>query len=121
MASSRPNIHFILADDLGYADVSCYGRRDFTTSNIDRIAAEGVRFTQATPIRRSAPPPTPRSLPGDTSTGCWHGLVEAKHPVLKQRSRRVSPSLEMWRFRWLFGASSLRLVCRYPALCYPVR
>jgi arylsulfatase A-like enzyme len=42
-----PNILFILADDLGYADVSCYGRRDFTTPNIDRIAAEGVRFTQA--------------------------------------------------------------------------
>src|SRR5205809_4978901 len=47
MASSRPNILFILADDLGYADVSCYGRRDFTTPNIDRIAAEGVRFMQA--------------------------------------------------------------------------
>ena len=47
MASSRPNILFILADDLGYADVSCYGRRDFTTPNIDRIAAEGVCFTQA--------------------------------------------------------------------------
>ena len=47
MALSRPNILFILADDLGYADLSCYGRRDFTTPNIDRIAAEGVRFTQA--------------------------------------------------------------------------
>src|SRR5260370_18496112 len=47
MAPSGPNILFILADDLGYADVSCYGRRDFTTPNIDRIAAEGVRFTQA--------------------------------------------------------------------------
>ncbi|MGC2200266.1 MAG: sulfatase-like hydrolase/transferase [Stellaceae bacterium] len=47
MASSKPNILFILADDLGYADLSCYGRRDFTTPNIDRIAAEGVRFTQA--------------------------------------------------------------------------
>jgi arylsulfatase A-like enzyme len=47
VAPSRPNILFILADDLGYADVSCYGRRDFTTPNIDRIAAEGVRFTQA--------------------------------------------------------------------------
>src|ERR1700739_3314268 len=47
MASSNPNSLFILADDLGYADVSCYGRRDFTTPNIDRIAAEGVRFTQA--------------------------------------------------------------------------
>jgi hypothetical protein len=47
VASSRPNILFILADDLGYADVSCYGRRDLTTPNLDRIAAEGVRFTQA--------------------------------------------------------------------------
>jgi hypothetical protein len=36
--SRPPNIIFILADDLGYADVSCYGRRDFTTPNIDRIS-----------------------------------------------------------------------------------
>jgi arylsulfatase A-like enzyme len=47
MTSPNPNILFILADDLGYADVSCHGRRDFTTPNINRIAAEGVRFTQA--------------------------------------------------------------------------
>ncbi len=46
-ATTRPNIVFILADDLGYADLSCYGRRDFTTPNIDRIAAEGMKFTQA--------------------------------------------------------------------------
>jgi arylsulfatase A-like enzyme len=37
---------FIIADDLGYADVSCYGRRDFATPNIDRIAARGTRFLQ---------------------------------------------------------------------------
>ncbi|MFL5269924.1 MAG: sulfatase, partial [Stellaceae bacterium] len=47
MTDSKPNFLFILADDLGYADVSCYGRRDFTTPNIDRLAAEGLRFTQA--------------------------------------------------------------------------
>ena len=41
-----PNIVFIMADDLGYADVSCYGRPDFKTPNIDRIAAQGVRFLQ---------------------------------------------------------------------------
>src|SRR5262249_10832735 len=45
-APKQPNIIFTLADDLGYADVSCYGRRDFTTPNIDRIAARGMRFLQ---------------------------------------------------------------------------
>jgi arylsulfatase A-like enzyme len=41
-----PNIVFILADDLGYADVACYGRPDVRTPNIDRLAADGVRFLQ---------------------------------------------------------------------------
>ena len=43
----QPNIVFIMADDLGYADLSCNGRRDYSTPNIDRIAERGVRFTQA--------------------------------------------------------------------------
>jgi len=42
-----PNIVFIMADDLGYADLSCYGRRDYTTPNIDRLATEGMKFLQA--------------------------------------------------------------------------
>jgi len=46
-AARRPNIVFILADDLGYADVSCYGRPDLSTPNVDRLAANGVRFLQA--------------------------------------------------------------------------
>ncbi len=44
--SDPPNIVFLLADDLGYADVSCYGRPDIKTANIDRICSEGVRFLQ---------------------------------------------------------------------------
>jgi arylsulfatase A-like enzyme len=43
----QPNIVFILADDLGYADVSCYGRPDYRTPNVDGLAAEGMRFLQA--------------------------------------------------------------------------
>src|SRR6195256_1180300 len=45
--TAKPNIVFILADDLGYADVSCYGQRDYTTPNVDRLAIEGLRFMQA--------------------------------------------------------------------------
>src|SRR5215471_6783754 len=41
-----PNIVYMMADDLGYADVACYGRSDLKTPNIDRIAAKGVRFLQ---------------------------------------------------------------------------
>lgn len=45
--TSRPNIIFILADDLGWGDLSCYGRPDYRTPNLDRLALEGVRFTDA--------------------------------------------------------------------------
>jgi arylsulfatase A-like enzyme len=43
----RPNIVLILADDLGYGDLSCYGQEKLSTPNIDRLAKEGMRFTQA--------------------------------------------------------------------------
>ena len=46
-AKRPPNIVFFLADDLGFADIACYGRPDLHTPNIDRIAAEGIRFLQA--------------------------------------------------------------------------
>ena len=42
-----PNIVFILADDMGYADIACYGRPDLRTPNIDSIASRGMRFLQA--------------------------------------------------------------------------
>ena len=43
---SRPNIIYILADDLGYGDLSCYGQTKFSTPNLDKMATEGMRFTQ---------------------------------------------------------------------------
>ncbi|MSU36599.1 MAG: hypothetical protein EXS36_16165 [Pedosphaera sp.] len=42
---TKPNIVFIMADDLGYGDLSCYGAKDIQTPHIDRLAREGMRFT----------------------------------------------------------------------------
>jgi arylsulfatase A-like enzyme len=42
----KPNIIFILADDLGYGDLGCFGQQRIRTPNLDRMAADGVRFTQ---------------------------------------------------------------------------
>lgn len=44
---NRPNIIFIMADDLGYGDLGCYGQKQIKTPNIDNLASEGTRFTQA--------------------------------------------------------------------------
>lgn len=46
-AADRPNILIIMCDDMGYGDLGCYGQRYISTPNIDRMAAEGMRFTQA--------------------------------------------------------------------------
>ncbi|MEI6714438.1 MAG: sulfatase-like hydrolase/transferase [Verrucomicrobiota bacterium] len=43
--NARPNIVVILADDLGYGDLSCFGAKDIATPNLDKMAAEGMRFT----------------------------------------------------------------------------
>lgn len=46
-AQKKPNIIFILADDLGYGDLGCYGATDIQTPNIDKLAENGIKFTRA--------------------------------------------------------------------------
>lgn len=46
-AQQRPNIIYIMCDDMGYGDLSCYGQQLISTPNIDRLAQQGMRFTQA--------------------------------------------------------------------------
>ncbi|WP_366183996.1 arylsulfatase [Flavobacterium ovatum] len=45
-SKSKPNVIYILADDLGIGDLSCYGQKKFDTPNIDKLAARGIKFTQ---------------------------------------------------------------------------
>ena len=46
-ATQQPNIIYIMADDLGYADLSCYGRKDYQTPHLDKLASEGIKFMNA--------------------------------------------------------------------------
>ena len=86
----RPNVIVIMADDLGYGDLSCYGATEYETPHIDQLASEGMRFTSGycsastcTPTRYSfltgtyafrregtgiAPPNSPALIPAGTTT-----------------------------------------------------
>ena len=64
----RPNIIFIMADDMGYGDLGCYGATKIPTPNIDRVAAEGVRFTDA---HSSSAVCTPSRYSVLTGRYCW--------------------------------------------------
>src|SRR5215212_1034745 len=43
----RPNIIYIMTDDMGYADLSCYGRKDYQTPNLDKLASQGIMLMNA--------------------------------------------------------------------------
>src|SRR5436305_6090934 len=91
----KPNIIFILADDLGYGDLGCYGATKIRTPNIDRLAEEGMRFTDA---HSPASVCTPSRYNLMTGRYCWrtwagHGTVWANDPLLIEESRTTIASL----------------------------
>ena len=70
--SQRPNIIYIMTDDMGYGDLSGYGRKDYQTPNLDKLASQGIKFVNA---YAAAPVCTP------TRTGFMTGRYPAKTPV----------------------------------------
>ena len=70
MAQQKPNILLILADDLGYGDLSCQGATDLKTPNIDRIFSEGIRFSNCYSNSTVCSPSRAALL-----TGCYPDLV----------------------------------------------
>ena len=64
-SNDKPNIIIIYADDLGYGDVSCYGSSTISTPNIDRLASQGLRFTNAHCTSASSTPSRYSLLTGE--------------------------------------------------------
>jgi len=74
----KPNVIFILADDIGYADLSCYGAKHAKTPNLDRLAAQGCRFTDA-------------HSPAATCTPTRRGLLTGVYSWRQQPGSRIAP------------------------------
>ncbi len=93
-ADKLPNVVVILADDLGYGDVSCYGATEVSTPNIDRLAAEGTRFTSG---YCSASTCTPTRYSLLTGTYAFRhpgtGIAPPNSPALIQPGTTTLPSL----------------------------
>jgi arylsulfatase A-like enzyme len=69
----KPNIIFVMADDLGYGDLGCYGAEKIQTPNIDLLAAEGIRFTDA---HSSSAVCTPSRYSVLTGRYCWRSRLK---------------------------------------------
>jgi arylsulfatase A-like enzyme len=85
----KPSFVFILADDLGYADLGCYGGRAACSPNLDRMAAEGLRFTEG---YSNSPVCSPTRFA--LATGRWqYRLRGAADEPIASRSARGNPAL----------------------------
>lgn len=89
-ASRKPNILLILADDLGYQDVGCYGATKIQTPRIDRLAAEGVRFTDAHSVSGVCNPSRYSILSG---TYLWHAKRKNDYSLYFHEGQVTLPSL----------------------------
>ncbi len=94
-AERRPNIVVILADDLGYGDVGCYGATKVRTPNIDRLAREGMRFTQGHSPASVCSPSRYNLMTGRYCWRTWagHGTVWANDPLLIEEGRTTLAAL----------------------------
>ena len=121
--TAPPNLLFILADDLGWADLGCYGSTEIATPNLDRLAAEGVRFTHAyagsswcSPTRISLytgrnPCRLPAGLEEPLRTRDEQTGIPHDHPTLPSRLVEAGYETAMfgkWHCGWLPWYSPLK-------------
>ena len=89
-ATAKPNILLIVADDLGYRDTGCYGATKIQTPHIDRLAGEGVRFTDAHSVCGVCNPSRYSILSG---TYLWHAKRKNDYSLYFHEGQVTLPSL----------------------------
>ncbi len=92
-AAEKPNIVIIYADDLGYGDLGCYGHPTIRTPNLDRMAAEGMRFTQFYSAAEVCTPSRAALLTGRYPIRS--GMCHTKMRVLRNNSAGCLPAEEL--------------------------
>lgn len=93
-AAEKPNIIYILADDLGYGDLSCYGQDKLQTPHIDRLASEGLRFTGHYSGNTVCSPSRAVLMTGQHSGNCYlRGNVPGENIAALDPSMTVLPEV----------------------------
>src|SRR4051812_46067693 len=92
--SRQPNVVLIYADDVGYGDVGCYGATHVHTPNIDRIAARGIRFSNAHSPSATCTPSRYALLTGEYA---WRkpgtGILPGDAPLIIEPGRATMPTI----------------------------
>lgn len=89
--STKPNIIYIMADDLGWADLSCYGRKEYKTTNLDFLAKNGIKFTNA---YSASPVCTPTRCAFNTGRYPARTAVGLKEPLSWKKNIGVTVGLD---------------------------
>ena len=89
--AQRPNIIFILTDDMGYGDLSCYGRKEYQTPNIDKLSAQGVKFLNAYSAAAVCTPTRASFMTGRYPGRVPVGLFEPLVPQQRDSSYGLTP------------------------------
>lgn len=92
--NGKPNIILIYTDDLGYGDISCYGAKSINTPNIDRLATEGLRFTNAYATAATCTPSRYSLLTGEYA---WRrdntGIAAGDAPLIIDPTKKTLPKI----------------------------
>ena len=96
----KPNVVLILADDLGYGSLGCYGNTEVKTPNIDRLAADGMRFTDYHSNGALCSPTRAALMTGRYPQRCAHVADEELSPVFREQRKQNLAQ------RWAWGIST---------------